>query len=506
MDLYLSLIIIIPIIGAILLTIVEQLKNIFKNSNVHNIVIHSIANVTAAIAFIFSLLTVIIGELWKYNTVSLLEYGLLESLLITLFAFIVLMVVLFSVEFMKNKKAISYYYALIFTLFAGLTGVIMATNYFTLFISWEFMALSAIALIGYEREKRGAVEASLKAFIMGSVGAFLILLATALTFGIYGTVNFQELHTIIVEKTSASGTGINTNILGVIIGLYIIGFGFSACMIFLNTWVSDATSNALSTVSVLLSGIVAKAGVYGIYRTLYWAFAGKDGSILTDTSLVLAWIAILTILEGNYLVFVQFKRNDIVDLKRIFAYLSIVQIGFILLGLGAGTKDGLEASLFAILSHTLSITVLFLTSGIILNATRTSDLRKITGIGRKTPLIGVAITTSCLSLAALPITGGFVSRTLIIIATLNGSHSANMNLALMIVAIICSVFALVGNGYVIKTILFGEPEEEKGTIKLSIIERSVLVILVILIIAMAIFYSGILNIIRQAIQNLYPYQ
>lgn len=494
---YLSLILIVPIVGAVLLVLFEQMRKYLKKMGIcTDCLNHIFANVVALTVFVLAIISIFKDNLNNLNTTAdgLLEYGNLEAILISIFSFLVLMAVLFSVDYMKGKNGLGYYYALILTLLTGLSAVVMSSNFFTLFIGWELFALSAYSLVAFDRAKRGAVEASLKYFIMSTVGSMLVLLATALTYGYYGTVRFD----ILVEM------GPKGMITGVISALYIVGFGVTAAMLFLNAWLPDAHSNAPSTISALLSGIVVKAGAFAIYRTIFWGFSGK-GDFLPNTSVFISWLGILTMIEGNYLVFSQFKRKDIIDLKRILAYSTTVHLGYVILGIGAGTAIGLEASVMHIFTHSLGKGALFLLSGTMIAAVGSRDIRDMKGLGRRSPFIAIVLTTSLLSLAGIPITGGFVSKLLVILSVYGGNHDQIMNLILVIFAVINSVLALGGYLYILKYIVFDPPEakaEEK--LKIPKFEAIPLTIMMVIVILLGVWPGKVFEYIVDAVQGLLP--
>lgn len=495
---YLSLILIVPIVGAVLLVLFEQMRKYMKKMRIcTDCLNHIFANVVALTVFVLAIISIFVDNFKNLNTTDdlLLEYGNLEAILISIFSFLVLMAVLFSVDYMKGKNGLGYYYALILTLLTGLSAVVMSSNFFTLFIGWELFALSAYSLVAFDRAKRGAVEASLKYFIMSTVGSMLVLLATALTYGYYGTVRFD----VLVRMAPIEG------ITGVISALYIVGFGVTAAMLFLNAWLPDAHSNAPSTISALLSGIVVKAGAFAIYRTIYWGFSGY-GISLPNTSVFISWLGILTMIEGNYLVFSQFKRKDIIDLKRILAYSTTVHLGYVILGIGAGTAVGLEASVMHIFTHSLGKGALFLLSGTMIAAVGSRDIRAMKGLGRRSPFIAIVLTTSLLSLAGIPITGGFVSKLLVILSVYSGNHDQIMNLLLVIFAVINSVLALGGYLYILKYIVFDPPEakaEEK--LKVPKFEAIPLTIMMVIVILLGVWPGKVFEYIVNAIQGLLPY-
>ncbi len=482
---YLSLLMLVPIAGAGLIALFEQLKkHLTKIKICSDCVNHALANLVALGTFLLGIVSVF-NQGWQTylndNSGLLLEYGMIQAVLVTIFSFLVWMAVLFSVNYMKGKSGLGYYYALILTLLTGLIVVIMANNFITLFIGWEMFALSGYVLVAFERMKRGAVEASLKYFIMSTAGSMLVLLATALTYGYFGTVNFALIATRV--------HWISGGVLGLIIALFITGFSVTAAMLFLNAWLPDAHSSAPSTISALLSGIVVKAGAFGIYRTLYSAYPN-----MVPAGVVLSWIGVLTMFEGNFLVFSQFWRKDIIDFKRILAYSTTVHLGYIILGIGSNTMLGVHASVFHILTHSIAKGSLFLLSGTLIAAVSSRDIRDMKGIGRRSPFIGVILTIALLSLGGIPITAGFISKLMVVLATFNGAGALGNNIALVVMAIINSLLALGGYLYILKIMLFDEPEaksEEK--VKIPIFQAISLTILAVVILLLGFWPDLILQ-------------
>ena len=483
---YLTLIMLVPLAGAGLIALLQQLKKYLAKIKIcADCVNHGIVNVVALATFLLAIVSVFDAGWLVYlgnNSGLLLEYGLIQAVLVSIFSFLVWMAVLFSINYMKGKEGIGYYYTLILTLLTGLIVTVMANNFITLFIGWEMFALSGYVLVSFDRMKRGAVEASLKYFIMSTAGSMLVLLATALTYGFYGTVNFELLALLAPTKSG---------ILGLIVALYITGFSVTAAMLFLNAWLPDAHSSAPSTISALLSGIVVKAGAFGIYRTLYSAYPG-----MIEAGVVLSWIGILTMLEGNFLVFAQFWRKDIIDFKRILAYSTTVHLGYIILGIGSNTILGVQASVFHILTHSLGKGALFLLSGTLIAAVSSRDIRDMKGIGRRSPFIGIVLTIALLSLGGIPITAGFISKLMVIVSTFSGAGALGNNIALVVMAILNSLLALGGYLYILKIMLFDAPEATEEKVKIPLFQMISLSIIVVIILVLGFWPDLILQAIR----------
>jgi multicomponent Na+:H+ antiporter subunit D len=208
--------------------------------------------------------------------------------------------------------------------------------------------------------------------------------------------------------------------------------------------------------------------------------------------------------EGNFLVFSQFWRKDIIDFKRILAYSTTVHLGFVILGLGAGTELGIGASVFHILTHAAGKGSLFLLSGVLIAAVGSRDIRDMKGMGRKSPFIGIILTIGLLSLGGIPITGGFVSKLLIILAAYNGAYWQAMNLAIVIFAIVNSLLALGGYLYILKIIVFDEAEEKvEDKLKIPTFEGISLSIIAVILILLGVWPEKIFDLIVQAVGALW---
>jgi formate hydrogenlyase subunit 3/multisubunit Na+/H+ antiporter MnhD subunit len=223
-----------------------------------------------------------------------------------------------------------------------------------------------------------------------TAGAFL-LLSMAMLYGMVGTLNFAHL------STGLRGVDITPWLIAVFSAL-IIGFGVKSAIVPLHTWLPDAHPEAPSPISALLSGIVIETGLYALIRVL---------NILFEPNLFklpIASLALITMTLGNLL---ALRQNDV---KRLLAYSSIAQIGYMLIGVSTGITYGIMGTLLHILNHSLMKGMAFLAVGSIVHETGTRDLNKLNGIGKMMPVTTLAIIISFLGLGGVPGTSGFVSK------------------------------------------------------------------------------------------------
>ncbi|MHA1262933.1 MAG: complex I subunit 5 family protein [Candidatus Freyarchaeota archaeon] len=264
------------------------------------------------------------------------------------------------------------------------------------------MSISAYCLVGFRKENWEPVEAGFKYLLMVAVGSTLVLYASSFIYGYTGTLNFAYVGTLIsqIDQLTLYTT---RPIFYLVITFLIAGFGVEAAIVPLHWWLPDAHPAAPSGMSAMLSGVVIKAAVYALIRTLLVMFPVQStpfpylwftftttpynypyGFPATpypfDWNYALIVLAIITLVVANIMALLQR------DIKRLLAYSSILNIGFILIGFSVGTFLGFTASFFHVINHAIMKGLLFLCAGAYLHATGSRMLDDLSGIGRKMPV------------------------------------------------------------------------------------------------------------------------
>lgn len=292
------------------------------------------------------------------------------------------------------------FYTIITALIMGLVGLALSGDLITLFIFWEIMCLSSYALVAFKRQSAESIEASYKYLIMSGAGTITILFAFSLIYGMTGTLNLVNLSLII---------GLESNpFFNVTIVMLIVGFGLQAAMFPFHTWLPDAHTAAPSSISAILSGVVVVAGVLGLLKTLFLIFP----SSYAIWSVMLLVFSVFTMFIGNLSALLQ----D--DLKRLLAYSTMANLGYILFGLAVGTEYAITGSLFHILNHGIIKALLFLCVGSIIYKTKTRSLNSLSGIRHAMPFTSAILLIGLISLASIPPLNIFWSELLIINAGL----------------------------------------------------------------------------------------
>ena len=311
----------------------------------------------------------------------------------------------FSVEYMRRYTSKPKYYSLFLLMVAGMNGVVLSGDLFNLYVFMEVAAISSYALVGFGCEHE-ELEASFKYMVLGSVASGLILVGVALTYAVTGTLNMAHAATVI------SGLGTMGRPLLFALALFVCGFGLKAALVPFHAWLPDAHPSAPAPVSAMLSGVVIKAlGVYVLARLLFNVF-GATSELLQ----VFRWLGALSMVVGVLLAVGQW------DMKRLFAYHSISQIGYVVLGLGVGTTLGVVGGLFHLVNHSIFKSLLFLNAGAVEHSTGTRDLKQLGGLSKKMPVTGSTSLVASMSIAGIPPFNGFWSKLIIVVACVRAGY------------------------------------------------------------------------------------
>jgi multicomponent Na+:H+ antiporter subunit D len=330
---------------------------------------------------------------------------------------------LYSVDYMRRFTASSYFYSLFLLMVTGMNGVVLAGDLFNLYVFLEVAAIASYSLVAFGCAHE-ELEASFKYVVLGSLSSALILTGVAMVYGITGTLNL----TLIAIRIAESGM---TTPLLLAFGLFICGFSFKSALVPFHAWLPDAHPAAPAPVSAMLSGVLIKAiGIYVLARLAFNVF-GITGNELS----MLRWLGLLSMVVGGLLAVGQ------KDIKRLFAYSSISQVGFMVLGLGLGTPLGLVGGLYHLVNHALFKPLLFLNAGAVEYATGTRNLKHLGGLNRELPVTAATSLVGSMSIAGIPPFSGFWSKLIIVLAC-NESGFYGFAVAAVLVSIVTLAYQL----------------------------------------------------------------
>jgi len=296
------------------------------------------------------------------------------------------------------------FYTLFLLMLAGMNGVIVTGDLFNLFVFLEIGSISSYALVAYGVEHE-ELEASFKYTVMGSIASSFILLGIALLYSYTSSLNMAD-----ISRTLAQGKG--SQVVFFVSVLFLMGFGLKAALVPFHAWLPDAHPSAPAPISAMLSGVLIKAlGVYALAR-IFFNVLGMT-AILSSILMVLGTVSMIV---GVFLALGQW------DFKRLLAYHSISQVGYVILGIGLGSPLGILGGLFHLFNHSVFKSLLFLNAGSVAYSIDTRNLQEMGGLKEKMPVTGNTCLMASMSIAGVPPFNGFWSKLIIIIACIQARH------------------------------------------------------------------------------------
>ena len=292
-----------------------------------------------------------------------------------------------------------------------MNGVVTVNDIFSLYVFLEITAVVSFVLIAIDMDL-DAFEASFKYIIFSVVASVLMLSALAILLLVTGDTNFSLVHRVILH----SG---HTTLIMVAIGIFICGgFVKTGAMPF-HGWLPDVYTAAPAPISILLAGIITKIRIYTLMRIVYvFGFIAPVKQILLIVGSLSIVAGALSALGQN-------------DFKRMLAYSSISQMGYILVGLGTGTSLGIFGAIFHLFNHSVFKSLLFVNMAAVETQTQTREMDKMSGLASQMPLTAGTSVIGSLSAAGIPPLAGFWSKLIIILALWNIGHYTYAVIALL---------------------------------------------------------------------------
>lgn len=352
---------------------------------------------------------------------------------------------LYSFQYMRRDDNEPQYYTLFLMLAGGVMGLVLSGDLFNMFIMVEILTFAAVALTAFRNQVTGALEAAFKYLVVGCIGSTCILAGTILLYQEAHTLNLAQLATIIPLR---HGTNVT-----LAFALLFIGFCTKAFIVPFHPLAADAHGAAPASISVLISGVLTKSGIYGIIRLTYFLFQTMQLGAMQF------WLVFLGSVSMFVCVTMALAQHDF---KRLLAFHSISQIGYVLAAVGLSTALGASAGLYHAMNHTLFKGLLFLAAGAVLHETGTTDLGKLGGLSKKMPHTTVLFLIGAASISGIPPFNGFASKWLIYQATYEKAVATeNIGFALVtVIALVTSTLTLASFVKVTQSVFFGQLPKE----------------------------------------------
>ncbi|AFL94409.1 NADH dehydrogenase subunit M [Thermococcus cleftensis] len=289
--------------------------------------------------------------------------------------------------------------------YTGVLGVFLSQDFVSFFLLWELMTFASFMMV----LRRNRHE-SLKYFVLSVIGAYAMLIAIGMLYAKTGALDFATIRQALYMD-AAMGT-ITTREMAMIFGLFLVAFGVKAGSVPLHVWAPGAYSETDQSYTAFFSGALSKAGAYGFlllyilmgYK-LYAAFGTFNNHLVF--AYIIAWLGAITVVVAGFLAVLQ------EDIRKLFAYSSISQVGYILLAFGLGSTLGFAGGLFHVLSHAVFKGLFWLVTAAIILQTGKTQFKDMGGLAEKMPFTFAMGLIAVLSLAGIPPTAGFASKWLI---------------------------------------------------------------------------------------------
>ena len=341
--------------------------------------------------------------------------------------------VIFSVDYMHGEAQLGRYYAFVLFFIGAMAGLVLTNNLLLMFVFWEITALCSYALISFHNDDPKAVAGGMKALIMTQIGGIGLLAGALILFVYTGSYDIQPF----LQNPSS----LPANVLGMMAFGCLVAAAAKSAQFPFQTWLPDAMEAPTPISALIHAATMVNAGVYLLAR-FYPAFEGVPGwrSAVMIVGMLSALLAAVMALVS-------------VDLKRVLAYSTVSQLGYMVYAVGAG---GFFASQYHLLSHSVFKALLFLGAGAVIHSIGTRDMRLMGGLGKKMPLVRTVFVIGALALAGIPFFNGFWSKELILEAGLAGGNPVWIYVIMLIVAGLTALYTF----RCVWMVFYGEPHSD----------------------------------------------
>ncbi|MGM9593535.1 MAG: proton-conducting transporter membrane subunit [Candidatus Onthomonas sp.] len=386
----------------------------------------------------------------------------------------------YSFTYMNHDDSLVNYYTLFLMLSGSVLGLVLSGDLFNIFVMVEIMTFTAVALTAFRNTYEGALEGALKYLVVGSLGSTSLLVGIAML--------YSQLHTLNLAQISAliPGQGSNPVIIAAFAFLF-MGFATKAFLFPFQPLAADAHAVAPASISLMISGVLTKCGVYGIIRLCYVLYENMSEPLVQY--LVTGFGAVSMFI----CVTMAFNQHNF---KRLLAFHSISQVGYVITAVGLGSALGVSAGLYHAMNHTIFKGLLFLTAGAVQHQTGSLDLDSLGGLSKRMPRTTLLFLIGAASISGLPPFNGFASKWMIYQAAFQrGAATGNFFfLFVCIVALITSVLTLASFIKVAQSVFFGQlPEQYKEVKEVPLAMRIPMWILAALCIVTGLFPNLVQN-------------
>ena len=302
-----------------------------------------------------------------------------------------------------------HFYCILLLLVTGLLGMVVTGDLFNLYVFLEISSITAYALITIGED--GAPLAAFNYVILGTIGASLYLLGVGYLYIMTGSLNMADLSKLLPDLYGSP-------VIRVAFAFIVVGLGIKIALFPLHMWLPDAYTYAPSSVSAFIAPLMTKVGAYALIRIMFTVFEPSFSFEVLPVGTILAVVAGIAIIVGSVMAIAQS------DLKRMLAYSSVSQIGYIVLGIALGNRLAIIGAYLHILNHALMKGCLFMVSGSLMFRRGMRDIFRLRGVHRAMPWTMAAFVIAALSMIGIPPTAGFFSKWYLLLGTIEAGQWA----------------------------------------------------------------------------------
>ena len=318
------------------------------------------------------------------------------------------------------------FYTVYLLLITGVTGMVATADMFNLYVFLEIASLTSYALVSIGSGR--AVVAAFRYLVLGTVGAAFYLLSVGYLYSVAGTLNMADLAEVLPALYASNAVRVG-------FAFFVVGMAIKMALFPVHAWLPAAYANAPSAVSAIVAATTTKVAAYALIRVTFFVFEPRFVIELFPVTALLGVAGAVAMVLGSVLAIAQ------TDLKRMLAYSSVAQVGYIVLGVGMANATALTGSVLHLVNHAVMKGCLFLAAGAIVYRTGCREIPRLRNLSRRMPWTAAVFTVAAFSMIGLPPFGGFFSKLYLILGAIEGERWVFLALILLSSVLALAYFA-----------------------------------------------------------------
>jgi formate hydrogenlyase subunit 3/multisubunit Na+/H+ antiporter MnhD subunit len=458
----------VPIVGSILTPVWGRISRTLRNAWV---LILLLCSLWGSVQLLPIALRNMVEPLWPValwegvTTAPLFVVDAMGVLFLVVFSLVGTLVSIYSFVYMRDDRYQSEYYTLLPVVVGATLGVTTSANLLLMFVFWEIAGIGTWRLLGFYR-RDSAVKAAERAFLITFFAASMMLIGLGIFYMDWGTLNWMNM----AGRTANVGA-----LLFILIGILA-----KSATLPLHVWVPDAYPEAPAPANALLSAVVEKIGIIAFARIFCQTFRMPE-----PWSLFIPMLAVVSAVVAGGAALVS------KDVRRILAYSTVSQLGFMLIGFALCTEFGVAGAILYVIAHSLAKAGLFLSMGLVERGSGQRDIEKLGGLIKPMPVVGVSVFLLSLSLMGIPPLVGFFSKLFIVLS------AAKTSLLVASIAIFVAILTMLYLLRLFNSVFLGDLTPQ-GTVRTSRIMTTVVGFLALVSVALGVLAASPVNVIAQA--------